>query len=73
MVKEKILRPKKKVASWSWAWQSMNDAYQAWSETLPALRAVRMSHCLLSCDLTEKGSLSTCYTSECFHSLPLCP
>ena len=40
MVKEKILRPKKKAAFWGWAWQSMNDAYQAWSETLPALRAL---------------------------------
>ena len=42
MVKEKILRPKKKkkVAFWGWAWQSMNDAYQAWSETLPALQTL---------------------------------
>lgn len=40
MVKEKILRPKKKVEFWGWAWQSMNDAYQAWSETLPALWAL---------------------------------
>ena len=41
MVKEKILRPKKKkVAFWGWAWQSMNDAPRAWAEALPALQAL---------------------------------
>lgn len=76
MVKEKILRPKKK-------WNFGVGLGSQWMMLIkPGLKpyqhcglswAMRMSCYLLSCDLTEKGSLSTCYTSECFHSLPLCP
>ena len=77
MVKEKILRPKKK--KWHFGvglgsqWMMLLEPGLKPYQHCRLSRAVRLPCCSLSCDLTEKGSFSTCYTSECVPSLPLCP